>query len=83
MRADAEAVLDAIRAVTGPAGALLIVKNYTGDRFNFGLGPEIARAEDIPVDMMIVADDVALSASGDHAGRRGKPPRRSARWASR
>ena len=66
-----DAVLDAIRAVTGPAGALLIVKNYTGDRFNFGLAAEIARAEGIPVEMMIVADDVALSASGDHAGRRG------------
>ena len=66
-----DAVLDAIRAVAGPAGALLIVKNYTGDRFNFGLAAEIARAEGIPVDMMIVADDVALTASGDHAGRRG------------
>ncbi|MBB5508200.1 dihydroxyacetone kinase subunit DhaL [Paraburkholderia atlantica] len=66
-----DAVLDAIRAVAGPAGALLIVKNYTGDRFNFGLAAEIARAEGIPVEMMIVADDVALSASGDHAGRRG------------
>ncbi|MGF6485236.1 dihydroxyacetone kinase subunit DhaL [Paraburkholderia sp. JPY419] len=66
-----DAVLDAIRAVAGPAGALLIVKNYTGDRFNFGLAAEIARAEGIPVEMLIVADDVALSASGDHAGRRG------------
>ncbi|MEX3856501.1 dihydroxyacetone kinase subunit DhaL [Paraburkholderia sp. BR10923] len=66
-----DAVLDAIRAVAGPAGALLIVKNYTGDRFNFGLAAEIARAEGIPVEMMIVADDVALSATGNHAGRRG------------
>ncbi|WP_233836959.1 dihydroxyacetone kinase subunit DhaK [Paraburkholderia sp. ZP32-5] len=66
-----DAVLDAIRAVAGPAGVLLIVKNYTGDRFNFGLAAEIARAEGIPVDMVIVADDVALTASGDHAGRRG------------
>ncbi|MGF6543416.1 dihydroxyacetone kinase subunit DhaK [Paraburkholderia youngii] len=66
-----DAVLDAIRAVAGAAGVLLIVKNYTGDRFNFGLAAEIARAEGIPVEMMIVADDVALSASGDHAGRRG------------
>jgi triose/dihydroxyacetone kinase / FAD-AMP lyase (cyclizing) len=64
-------VLDAIRAVAGPAGALLIVKNYTGDRFNFGLAAEIARAEGIPIEMVIVADDVALTASGDHAGRRG------------
>ncbi|NIF80569.1 dihydroxyacetone kinase subunit DhaK [Paraburkholderia sp. Cy-641] len=66
-----DAVLDAIRAVAGPAGVLLIVKNYTGDRFNFGLAAEIARAEGIPVDMVIVADDVALTARGDHAGRRG------------
>src|SRR5476649_2333389 len=66
-----DAVLDAIRAVAGAAGVLLIVKNYTGDRFNFGLAAEIARAEGIPTEMVIVADDVARSASGDHAGRRG------------
>ncbi|PQV44331.1 dihydroxyacetone kinase subunit DhaK [Paraburkholderia sp. BL21I4N1] len=66
-----DAVLDAIRAVAGAAGVLLIVKNYTGDRFNFGLAAEIARAEGIPTEMVIVADDVALTASGDHAGRRG------------
>lgn len=66
-----DAVLDAIRAVAGPAGVLLIVKNYTGDRFNFGLAAEIARAEGIAVEIVIVADDAALSASGAHAGRRG------------
>lgn len=66
-----DAVLDAIRAVAGAAGVLLIVKNYTGDRFNFGLAAEIARAEGISTEMVIVADDVALTASGDHAGRRG------------
>lgn len=66
-----DAVLDAIRAVAGPEGVLLIVKNYTGDRFNFGLAAEIARAEGIAVEMVIVADDVALSAHGEHAGRRG------------
>jgi dihydroxyacetone kinase len=66
-----DSVLDAIRAVAGHAGVLLIVKNYTGDRFNFGLAAEIARAEGIPTEMVIVADDVALTASGDHAGRRG------------
>jgi dihydroxyacetone kinase len=46
-----DAVLDAIRAVAGPAGVLLIVKNYTGDRFNFGLAAEIARAEGVAVEM--------------------------------
>ena len=41
-----EAVLAAIRAVTGAPGCLLVVKNYTGDRLNFGLAAERARAED-------------------------------------
>jgi dihydroxyacetone kinase len=66
-----DAVIAAIRAVAGPRGALLIVKNYTGDRLNFGLAAELARVEGIPVEMVFVADDVALSASVGHAGRRG------------
>jgi dihydroxyacetone kinase len=55
-----DAVLTAIRAVTGPKGALLIVKNYTGDRLNFGLAAEKARAEGFDVEMVIVADDIAI-----------------------
>ncbi|MGV8935567.1 MAG: dihydroxyacetone kinase subunit DhaK [Allorhizobium sp.] len=55
-----DAVLTAIRAVTGPKGCLLIVKNYTGDRLNFGLAAETARAEGFAVEMVIVADDIAL-----------------------
>lgn len=55
-----EAVLAAILAVSGPAGALLIVKNYTGDRLNFGLAAERARSRGHQVEMVIVGDDVAL-----------------------
>ena len=66
-----DAVLAAIRAVAGPPGCLLIVKNYTGDRLNFGLAAEMARAEGIPVEVAVVADDAALADSADHAGRRG------------
>ncbi|ACS56704.1 dihydroxyacetone kinase subunit DhaK [Rhizobium sp. WSM1325] len=55
-----DAVLTAIRAVTGEKGALLIVKNYTGDRLNFGLAAEKARAEGFDVEMVIVADDIAI-----------------------
>ena len=51
--------------------SLLIVKNYTGDRLNFGLAAEMMRAEGIPVEMVLVADDVALAQSTDGAGRRG------------
>lgn len=66
-----DAILAAIRATAGPAGALLIIKNYTGDRLNFGLAAELARAEGISVETVLVADDVALAASPEHAGRRG------------
>ncbi|WP_026012158.1 dihydroxyacetone kinase subunit DhaK, partial [Singulisphaera acidiphila] len=66
-----DAVLAAIRAVAGPPGVLLIVKNYTGDRLNFGLAAEMARAEGFDVEMVVVADDVALAATADNAGRRG------------
>src|SRR4051794_29825209 len=66
-----DAVLAAIRAVAGPPGCLLIVKNYTGDRLNFGLAAEMARAEGIPVEVAVVADDAALADSADHPGRRG------------
>lgn len=55
-----DAVLAGILAVTGPAGCLLIVKNYTGDRLNFGLAAERARAFGMSVSMVIVDDDVAL-----------------------
>jgi dihydroxyacetone kinase len=55
-----DAVLAGILAVTGPAGCLLIVKNYTGDRLNFGLAAERARAFGLNVEMVIVDDDIAL-----------------------
>ena len=55
-----DAVLAGILAVTGPEGCLLIVKNYTGDRLNFGLAAERAKAFGLNVEMVIVDDDIAL-----------------------
>jgi dihydroxyacetone kinase len=55
-----DAVLAAIIAVTGPAGCLLVVKNYTGDRLNFGLAAEKAKGLGLRVEMAIVADDIAI-----------------------
>jgi dihydroxyacetone kinase len=66
-----DAVLAGIRAAAGPAGALLIVKNYTGDRLNFGLAAEMARAEGIPIETVLVADDVALRDTVEESQRRG------------
>ncbi len=55
-----DAVLAGILAVTGDAGCLLIVKNYTGDRLNFGLAAERAKALGKRVEMVVVGDDIAL-----------------------
>ena len=55
-----DAVLAGILSVTGPAGCLLIVKNYTGDRLNFGLAAERARALGLDINMVVVDDDIAL-----------------------
>lgn len=55
-----DAVYNAIINITGEAGCLLIVKNYTGDRLNFGLAAEKARKAGFGVNMVIVGDDVAL-----------------------
>jgi dihydroxyacetone kinase len=66
-----DAVLTGIRAAAGPAGAVLVVKNYTGDRLNFGLAAELARAEGIPCEVVVVADDVALRDTVAPERRRG------------
>ncbi|KAK3224653.1 hypothetical protein Dsin_004515 [Dipteronia sinensis] len=62
---------DGIRAVTGSMGCLLIVKNYTGDRLNFGLAAEQAKSEGYKVEIVIVGDDCALPPPRGIAGRRG------------
>ncbi|KAM9836777.1 triokinase/FMN cyclase isoform 2-T2 [Aulostomus maculatus] len=54
----------------GASGVLLIVKNYTGDRLNFGLAAEQARNHGVSVDMVIVAEDCAFDCPSK-AGRRG------------
>ncbi len=55
-----DAVLAGILAVTGEAGCVLVVKNYAGDRLNFGLAAERARAMGRRVETVLVADDIAL-----------------------
>jgi len=47
------------------------VKNYTGDRLNFGLAAEQAKSEGYKVGIVIVGDDCALPPPRGIAGRRG------------
>ncbi|MFC5911244.1 dihydroxyacetone kinase subunit DhaK [Streptacidiphilus monticola] len=64
-------MLTAAQAAHGGAGVLLIVKNYTGDVLNFQMAAELLEDEDIPVETVLVDDDVAVEDSTWTAGRRG------------
>nr|VDC72110.1 unnamed protein product [Brassica rapa] len=64
-------IVAGIRAVTGSQGCLLIVKNYTADRLNFGLAAEEAKYEGYKVETVIVGEDCALPPPRGFAGRRG------------
>jgi triose/dihydroxyacetone kinase / FAD-AMP lyase (cyclizing) len=70
-------ILAAIRAVAHcpqfqeNGGVLLIVKNYTGDRLNFGMAVELANDEGMDASMVVVADDCALSRTKGITGARG------------
>ncbi|MBU9712632.1 dihydroxyacetone kinase subunit DhaK [Evansella tamaricis] len=64
-------IFEAIKAVNGGKGVLLIIKNYTGDVMNFEMAAEMAEAEGINVAKVVVNDDVAVEDSLYTSGRRG------------
>jgi len=69
-------ILAAIRATAvtlqhEDIGILLVVKNYTGDRLNFGMACEKANQEGIRCRMVVVADDCALERTKGITGARG------------
>jgi dihydroxyacetone kinase-like protein len=64
-------IFECTRRVSAGRGVVHIVKNYTGDVLNFEMAAELAQAEDIEVESVIVNDDVAVQDSLYTAGRRG------------
>lgn len=62
---------DGVGGGVGGGGCLLIVKNYTGDRLNFGMATEIACGEGRNVRMVVMADDTALERQKGVTGARG------------
>ncbi|MCX2970988.1 MULTISPECIES: dihydroxyacetone kinase subunit DhaK [Streptomyces] len=58
-------------AAARPEGVLHIVKNYTGDRINFGIAAERLARRDIPCARVLVDDDLASDSDEIAAGRRG------------
>lgn len=64
-------ILRASLAAAGPQGVLHIVKNYTGDRINFGIAAERLRHEGVEVARVLVDDDLATEDAHSATGRRG------------
>jgi len=64
-------IVIATTAVSGGAGVLHVVKNYTGDVLNFQMAAELAADEGVEVASVVVNDDVAVQDSLYTAGRRG------------
>jgi len=64
-------MLGATKAVSGGAGVLHVVKNYTGDILNFEMAADLGGEEGIEVASVVIDDDVAVKDSLYTAGRRG------------
>ncbi|GKU76043.1 dihydroxyacetone kinase subunit DhaK [Paenibacillus sp. L3-i20] len=64
-------VYQAIKATAGRKGALMIIKNYSGDMMNFKNGAALAKEEGIQVEYVRVDDDIAVEDSLYTVGRRG------------
>lgn len=61
----------AIKEADRGQGVLLIVKNYTGDILNFEMAKDLAEMSDIPTEIVVVDDDIAVEDSTYTAGKRG------------
>ncbi|MEV6810250.1 dihydroxyacetone kinase subunit DhaK [Streptomyces sp. NPDC051132] len=64
-------VFDASRAVSRGDGVLHLVKNYTGDRINFGIAAERLAHEGIECARVLIDDDLASESADSATGRRG------------
>lgn len=64
-------VQGAIENINSKKGTLLVIKNYSGDVMNFEIAAELAQAQGLNVDYVVVNDDVAVENSTWTTGRRG------------
>lgn len=64
-------ILEAIKAADEGQGVFMVIKNYSGDIMNFEMAQELAELEDIPVQSVVVDDDIAVEDSLYTQGRRG------------
>jgi dihydroxyacetone kinase-like protein len=64
-------IYECTKRVSAGRGVVHIVKNYTGDILNFEMAAELAQADGIEVESVVINDDVAVQDSLYTAGRRG------------
>jgi dihydroxyacetone kinase DhaK subunit len=64
-------MLETTRAVSAGEGVLYLYGNYSGDVMNFGMAAEMAEEEDIKIETVLAADDVASAPKGQESRRRG------------
>ena len=67
----ANQMLAVTKAISAGAGVLYLYGNYTGDVMNFDMAAEMADMEDIKVETVLVADDVASAPPERKDTRRG------------
>jgi dihydroxyacetone kinase-like protein len=67
----AEQMLNVTKAINGGAGVLYIYGNYGGDIMNFDMAKEMAGMDDIRVEQVVGAEDVASAPKGQEHKRRG------------
>ncbi len=64
-------VVAAIRAVNSNKGVMLLYNNYAGDCLNFDMAQDMARAEGIEVETVLINDEIASAPKGREEERRG------------
>ena len=67
----ADQMFQVTRAINRGMGVLYIYGNYTGDIINFDMAAELADFEDITVETVIAADDIASAPKDEKGKRRG------------
>jgi len=63
-----EQITEACKKVYGGKGALLIVKNYSGDVMNFSIAKEMLSDEGYEIESTLVADDVSIKEKSKRRG---------------
>jgi len=67
----AQQMLNVTKEIDNGKGVLYLYGNYGGDVMNFDMASEMAEMEDIEVQTVLVADDVASAKKGEEEKRRG------------